>query len=50
MSDNEFFGNGDDDHSAGIDMMSFIMDLPLLSLLHFQEEALPQPAGSSIVE
>lgn len=38
---NGFFAGGDDE-GIGMDMMSFIMDLPLLSLLHFQDKELPQ--------
>jgi len=38
-------GGGEEDNSAtiGMDMMGFLMETPLLSLLHFQENALPVP-------
>ena len=38
------FGSGDDSEAIGMDMTGFIMEMPLLSLLLFQEKVLPLPA------
>ena len=35
---------GDDNASIGMDMTGFIMEMPLQSILQFQESALPQPS------
>ena len=32
------FGSGDDSDAIGMDMTGFVMEMPLLSLLQFQEE------------
>jgi hypothetical protein len=39
------FGGGDGNgHDAiGMDMTTFMLDMPLLSILHFQESAFPKP-------
>ena len=37
-------GNAD----GGMDLMGFLMDLPLRSILHFQESALPAPADEMV--
>jgi beta-glucosidase len=38
------FGGGQDgDGAIGIDTMGFLMEMPLLDILHFQEAALPMP-------
>ncbi len=44
------FGGGDDNGSEtiGMDTTGFILDMPLLSILHFQEEALTQPADDIV--
>ncbi len=39
-----FAGDEADDYDIGMDLMDMVMDLPLLSLLHFQEELLPESA------
>jgi beta-glucosidase len=45
MSNGGLFSNDDsDDASIGMDMLNFLMDLPLRSVLHFQEHSLTQPA------
>ena len=38
------FGGGDGSANIGMDMMGFLMETPLLSILHFQESALPMGA------
>ncbi|MCB9445911.1 MAG: glycoside hydrolase family 3 C-terminal domain-containing protein, partial [Ardenticatenaceae bacterium] len=44
MSNGDFFGNDDSgDGNIGMDMLSFLLDLPLRSFLHFQEGFLTQP-------
>ncbi|MAT97006.1 MAG: glycosyl hydrolase [Anaerolineaceae bacterium] len=44
------FGGSDENGSdtIGMDTTGFILDMPLLSLLHFQEEALTQPADDIV--
>jgi beta-glucosidase len=44
------FGGGDDNGSEtiGMDTIGFMLDMPLLSILHFQEEALTQPADDIV--
>ena len=38
------FGGGEDGHAAiGMDTTTFLMDMPLLSILQFQESAFPRP-------
>lgn len=38
------FGGGQDGGGAvGMDSTGFLMDMPLLDILHFQENALPMP-------
>ena len=39
-----FSDNGPEDQSIGMDMINFLMDLPLRSFFHFQEASLTQPA------
>ena len=39
---------GGEGEVIGMDMMGFMMDIPLLSLLHFQESALPEPADDLV--
>lgn len=42
-------GIGEDNHDAiGMDMMGFLMETPLLSLLHFQEHLLPMGADELV--
>jgi beta-glucosidase len=38
------FGGGAGDAAIGMDMTGFMMEMPLLSMLQFQESTLPQPA------
>jgi beta-glucosidase len=43
--------SGDDDGSSeniGMDTTGFLLDMPLLSILHFQEDALTQPADDIV--
>ncbi len=43
--------SGDDDNGSamiGMDTVGFMLDMPLLSILHFQEEALTQPADDIV--
>jgi beta-glucosidase len=44
------FGGSDENGSdtIGMDTTGFILDMPLLSILHFQEEALTQPADDIV--
>ena len=45
------FGGGDGEtETTGMDMMGFMMEMPLLSLLHFQEKDLPKPADDLVDE
>jgi len=45
----QVFGGGESDSSAiGMDMMSFMLEMPLLAILHFQESALPMPADDLV--
>lgn len=45
MSNGGFFGQDDGNSDAiGMDTLSFLLDLPLRSFLHFQESSLTQPA------
>ncbi len=45
MKSGGVFGNGDgESEPIGMDMINFLMDLPLRSFFHFQEESLTQPA------
>jgi hypothetical protein len=39
---------GQAEESIGIDMMGYLMDLPLLSIFQFQEESLPMPADALV--
>ncbi|MBW7881297.1 MAG: glycoside hydrolase family 3 C-terminal domain-containing protein [Caldilineaceae bacterium] len=39
-----FGGEGSGSDTIGMDMMGFLLEMPLLSVLHFQEAALPAPA------
>ena len=42
-------GMGEEGNAGiGMDMMGFLMDLPLRSILHFQESALPAPADEMV--
>lgn len=41
---------GDDNAAIGMDMMGFMLDMPLLSILHFQESALPMPADELVAK
>lgn len=47
---NRIFGGGDDGGSEtiGMDTTGFLLDMPLLSILNFQEEALTQPADDIV--
>jgi beta-glucosidase len=46
-----FGGEGEGDSSAiGMDPMSFMMDMPLASILHFQESNLPKPSDEFVKE
>jgi beta-glucosidase len=47
---NRIFGGGDDNGSEtiGMDTTGFLLDMPLLSILNFQEEALTQPADDIV--
>ncbi len=45
---NTFGGGEDSTEFIGMDMMSFMLDMPLLALLHFQEGALPMPADDLV--
>ena len=38
-----FGGDGDGHDTIGMDTMTFLMDIPLLSILQFQESAFPRP-------
>ena len=40
-------GNGED-NAVGMDMISFLMDMPLIKVLFFQESALPLPADEFV--
>ncbi len=43
------FGGGGDGHDTiGMDTMTFMMDMPLLSVLHFQESAFPRPVDELV--
>ncbi len=42
------FGANDDPEHIGMDMMDFMMEMPLLSLLHFQQKDLPRPADELV--
>ncbi len=42
------FGADNDPEHIGMDMMDFMMEMPLLSLLHFQQKDLPQPADQLV--
>ena len=43
------FGGGDNE-GIGMDMMGFVMELPLASLLGFQEALLPAPSEVIVTE
>jgi beta-glucosidase len=45
-----FGGDSDDEENTmiGMDMMGFLLDMPLLSVLHFQENTLPMPADEMV--
>jgi beta-glucosidase len=46
---NTLLGSGGEDESAiGMDMTGFLLDTPLLSVLRFQEAALPAPADAIV--
>lgn len=42
------FGADNDPEHIGMDMMDFMMEMPLLSLLYFQQKDLPQPADQLV--
>lgn len=42
------FGSGDESEAIGMDMTGFMMEMPLLSLLLFQEKVLPMPADELV--
>lgn len=42
------FGADNDPEHIGMDMMDFMMEIPLLSLLYFQQKDLPQPADQLV--
>jgi len=43
------FGGGEDGHDAiGMDTTTFLMDMPLLSILQFQESAFPRPVDELV--
>ena len=42
------FGNDGSDSIIGMDMLGFMLDMPLLGLLEFQEQALPMPADQLV--
>ena len=45
----ETFGDAEEgQESVGMDMMGFLQDMPLLAILHFQEEALPMGADELV--
>ncbi len=44
------FGGDDKDETTGMDMLDFMMDMPLLSLLQFQEHTLSIPADELVDE
>jgi beta-glucosidase len=41
-------GGEQSDVVGGMDMMNFLLDMPLLDVLHFQESALPMPADDLV--
>jgi beta-glucosidase len=43
-----FGGRDGDGGTTGMDVPGFMMDMPLLGLLHFQESALPMPADDMV--
>jgi beta-glucosidase len=46
---NRLLGAADDSNEAiGMDMMTFMLEMPLLSILQFQESALPTPAETLV--
>lgn len=42
------FGADNDPERIGMDMMDFMMEMPLLRLLHFQQKDLPKPADELV--
>jgi len=38
-----FGGGGEGQETIGMDTMTFMLDMPLLSILQFQESAFPRP-------
>jgi len=42
------FGGGDGSETIGMNTTEFMLDMPLLSILHFQEDALTQPADDIV--
>jgi beta-glucosidase len=42
------FGGGAEGGGIGMDPMGFMMEMPLLSLLQFQEAGLPMPAEAIV--
>jgi beta-glucosidase len=43
------FGGGDDgNETIGMDTTTFLLDMPLLSILHFQESAFPKPVDDLV--
>jgi beta-glucosidase len=44
----EAMGAEGDSSAMGMDMMGFLMDLPLLSIFHFQEQLLPIPPEEQV--
>jgi beta-glucosidase len=43
-----FGGGGNGQETIGMDTQSFMMDMPLLSILHFQESAFPRPVDELV--
>jgi beta-glucosidase len=41
-------GEGEGEAAIGMDLTGFMMEMPLLSLLHFQEQDLPKPADETV--
>ena len=42
------FGGGGEEEAIGMDMTGFLMEMPLLNILQFQEGALPMPAEALV--
>jgi len=41
-------GSDSNELAAGMDLLGFLMDMPLPGVLHFQESALPMPADDLV--